>query len=133
MTDEAARSGITEHTINFRGRKPRVDGNRRYPEPGTRVYQLQIFGLIRQEQCQTIPSPEAVLTECGGNARNTAMQLPKGAPFGTYHERSRACVVPNGSAEGVSMDHLAISGGSGTAEAQQPHQQLVLFASELLH
>ena len=78
MTDQAMRSRIGEHPINFRQREPCVDWNRYDSEPATRVHQLDVLGAVRQKQGEPVSSAKTVGTESGCYAFNTLFQLGEG-------------------------------------------------------
>jgi len=64
-------------SIDFWRREPGVQRNSSYAEPGARIYQLQVFGFIREEQGQAVPDPKTVLRQRRGNGPHPRVQLPE--------------------------------------------------------
>ena len=78
MTDQAMRSCIGEHPINFRQREPCVDWNRDDSKPATGVHQLDVLGAVRQKKGEPVSSVKAMRAECGCYAFNTPFQFGEG-------------------------------------------------------
>ena len=63
MPNQAARTCIGQHVIEFHRRKPRVQWDRDHAQPGTRIDQLDVFTFIREEKGQPVSSCKTVSAE----------------------------------------------------------------------
>ena len=75
MTDQAMRSRIGEHPINFRQGESCIDWNRDDSKPATGVHQLDVLGAVRQKQGEPVSSVKTMGAESGCYAFNTRLQF----------------------------------------------------------
>jgi hypothetical protein len=77
VPNQAARTCIGQHVIEFHGRKPRVEWDRDHAQPGTRIDQFDVFTFIREEKGQPVSSCKTVFVKRSRNTRNTIAKLSK--------------------------------------------------------
>src|SRR6266480_77692 len=68
MTNQAARFGVAEDAVDFFNRKPCVQWNYDYSEPGARINELDVTRLVRKKNGQPVAGFEAMFRQCRSNA-----------------------------------------------------------------
>jgi hypothetical protein len=68
MANQSARLRIVEDAVDFFNRKPCVQWNYDYSEPGAGINKLDVIRLVRKKNGQSVSGFEAMFRQCRRNA-----------------------------------------------------------------
>src|SRR6266404_7399800 len=73
MANQSARLRIIEDAVDFFNRKPCVQWNYDYSEPGAGINELDVIRLVRKKNGQPVSGFEAMFRQCRGNAPDASV------------------------------------------------------------
>src|SRR6266498_2202381 len=77
MTNQAARFRIGEVAVDFFNRKPCVQWNYDYSEPGAGIDELDVIRLVGKKNGQPVSGFEALFRQCRSNAPDARIKFPE--------------------------------------------------------
>jgi hypothetical protein len=77
MANQSARLRIVEDAVDFSNRKPCVQWNYDYSEPGAGINELDVIRLVGKKNGQSVSGFEAMFRQCRSNAPDASMQFAK--------------------------------------------------------
>src|SRR6266852_3551870 len=75
MANQSARLCIVEDVVDFFDRKPCVQWNYDYSEPGTGINELDVIRLVRKKNGQPVSGFEAMFRQCRSNPPHASVQF----------------------------------------------------------